>query len=97
MDGVYPLTITDDMFENMPVQNVMLTVQPDYIMDDEFNLVNGTYMQIFRRPIKGSGRSAAKIRTEDEGSSDSLLYIAMTIPTILVVFLCFSWFSTLRP
>lgn len=89
LDGVYPLTITDDMFQDMPVQNIMLTVQPDYIMDDEFNLVNGTYMQIFRRPIKGSGRSAAKIRTEDEGSSDSLLYIAMTIPTILVVFFVF--------
>lgn len=83
LDGVYPLEIINSMFEDKPSQDVMLTVQPDTIDDINFTLTNGTHLQIFRKPIKT--QKNARLRVEDEGSSESALYIALTIPTLLVV------------
>lgn len=96
LDGVYPLHITEDMFMDMPVQDIMLTVQPDTIDDPDFNLVNGTYLKIFRQPIKGTKKSTPRLRTDEDDHSESALYVAMTIPTILVfVFVGFAIFNFL--
>lgn len=88
LDGVYPLDITLDMFGNSPVQDIMLTIQPDYVQDQDFNLVNGTHLKILKKSIKGSGKTATRLRVEDEGESESALYIALSIPTVLVVVFC---------
>lgn len=96
LDGVFPLEITEDMFEGMPVQDIMLTIQPEDVPDEDFSLItNGTYIKLYRQPIKGTGEKkipqlpnlGKKFRNEDEGdgSTDSVMYLALTIPTILVV------------
>lgn len=83
LDGVYPLRIVDEFFLDMQMQDVMLTLQPNTIDDEDFSLVNGTYLKIFRRAIKS--KKNTKLRTEEDGDSNSILYVAMTIPTLMVV------------
>lgn len=83
LDGVYPLEITEDDLASQPIQDVVLSIQPDYIDDDEFSLVNGTLLTLRRYPIKPS-KKTKKLQMEKKGDQ-SALYVALTIPTILVV------------
>lgn len=85
LDGVYPLEITADDLLGQPIQEVILSIQPDNISDEDFNLVNGTRLTLRRYPLKGKKLKKLKL---DNKKDDSALYVALTIPTILVVVLC---------
>lgn len=85
LDGVYPLRILDEFFIDAPVHDVMLTIQPDTVEDEDFNLVNGTYVKIYRQSLKV--KTSQKLKVE-QSNNDNALYVAMTIPTIMVVVFC---------
>lgn len=86
LDGVFPLRIVDDFFlDKSPVHDVMLTLQPDTMADEDFNLINGTYLKIYRQAIKT--KKINKLRTEEDENSSGAIYVALTIPTLMVVVL----------
>lgn len=85
LDGVYPLQITSDELLGAPIQDVVLSIQPDTVDDADFNLVNGTQLVLRRYPVKQ--KKLKKLKLENS-KNDSALYVALTIPTIIVVFVC---------
>lgn len=85
LDGVYPLEITSDDLLNEPIQNVVLSIQPDTVEDEDFNLVNGTQLILRMYPLKQ--KKMKKLKMENS-ADDSAVYVALTIPTIIVVFVC---------
>lgn len=85
LDGVYPLQITPEELLDQPIQNVILSIQPDTVADEDFDLVNGTMLILRRWPVKQKKLKKLKMANENNGSA---LYVALTIPTIIVVFLC---------
>lgn len=85
LDGVYPLEITPDELLGAPMQNVILSIQPDYVDDEDHSLVNGTELVFRRYPLKQ--KKIKKLQLESQ-NNDSALYVALTIPTVIVVFVC---------
>ncbi|KAF5095935.1 hypothetical protein D0Z00_002959 [Geotrichum galactomycetum] len=82
LDGVYPLEIIEDHLLGKALQDVVLSIQPDYIDDDEFSLTNGTLLTLRRYPLKPT-KKTKQLQLEKKNDK-SALYVALTIPTIMV-------------
>lgn len=86
IDGIYAIKPHQDWLQGEYDRKIVLSVQPDYISDAEFNpLENGVVMHIIQ------GSKVAKTTKEDWVLIESGLqkekwwYIALTMPTIAII------------
>lgn len=86
LDGYFPLDIQEDWLLGKFEQNVGISIQPNSITDDEFNLLtNATIFKILKGP-KVAKKNKETRKLEDEGiSNDSAYYIMLSIPTVVCI------------
>ncbi|CCH46057.1 putative secreted protein [Wickerhamomyces ciferrii] len=86
IDGYYPLEIQEDWLLGKFEQQVGISIQPESIPDDEFNLLkDATVFKILKGP-KVAKKNKETRKLEDEGiSDDSAYYIMMSIPSVVAV------------
>lgn len=85
-DGVLPIEIDEEWLQDAYERRVVVSVQPDYITDEDFNpLQNGVMLHI-SMGSKVSKTTKEMWALEDAGiSDDKWYYVALTIPTVIVV------------
>ncbi|CUS22274.1 LAQU0S05e01684g1_1 [Lachancea quebecensis] len=86
VDGIYPLELTADFLDGAFDKKVLLAIQPENINDEDFN--PWEHYVVFRM-IKGS-RVAKTTKQQkalqDAGiSDDTWYYVALSIPTVVVI------------
>ncbi|KAH3675430.1 hypothetical protein WICMUC_002719 [Wickerhamomyces mucosus] len=84
INGLYPLDIQEDWLLDEFYQSVSVSIQPDNVSDDDFNLLqDSTVFKILRRSKVGKKTKEEKA-LEDEGiTDDSAYYVVMSIPTVV--------------
>ncbi|CCD23706.1 Psg1p NDAI_0C00450 [Naumovozyma dairenensis CBS 421] len=86
VDGMYPIEVDEDWLQGQYERRIVVSVQPFNVPDDEFNpLERGVllYMILGSKVAKTTKEEWAMI---DAGiSDDKWYYVALTIPTLVVV------------
>lgn len=93
LDGIHAVEPELDWLQGAYERRVVISVQPDYISDDEFDpLENGVLLHIIQ-PAKVIKKTKEELKLEDAGISDETwYYVALTIPSLVVVALVGMYF-----
>ncbi|CAR21540.1 Psg1p [Lachancea thermotolerans CBS 6340] len=86
VDGIYPLELTADFLDGAYDRKVLLAIQPDNIRDDEFN--PWEHYVLFRMIMGPRVAKTTKQQKalQDAGiSDDTWYYVALSIPTVVVI------------
>ncbi|SCU79518.1 LAFA_0B03664g1_1 [Lachancea sp. 'fantastica'] len=86
VDGLYPVEPTEEWLQDKYEKRILLAIQPDYISDDEFDpWSHGLLLNV----IMGSRvfkNTKEQLALQDAGlSDDTWYYVALTMPTMVVV------------
>ncbi|SCU85726.1 LADA_0D09252g1_1 [Lachancea dasiensis] len=86
VDGLYPLEIIEEWLQSKYEKRVLLAIQPDYVSDQEFDpWSNGILLRIIMGP-RVFKNTKQQLALQDAGiSDDTWYYVALTMPTIVVV------------
>lgn len=93
VDGLYAIEPENDWLGKEYERRVVISIQPDYIPDDEFDPLEHGVLLYLIKGTKVAKKTKDELRLEDAGiSDDTWYYVALTIPTLVVVALVFMYF-----
>ncbi|SCU83107.1 LAME_0C03994g1_1 [Lachancea meyersii CBS 8951] len=86
VDGLYPMEPTEEWLQDKYERRILIAIQPDYIEDEAFDpWANGILLHV----IMGSRvfkNTKEQLALQDAGiSDDTWYYVALTMPTMVVV------------
>ncbi|SCU96409.1 LANO_0E13432g1_1 [Lachancea nothofagi CBS 11611] len=86
VDGLYPIKVDEEWFQEKQEKRVLLAIQPEYISDEAFDpWSNGILLKI----IKGARvakNTKEQLALQDAGiSDDTWYYVALSTPTVVVI------------
>lgn len=93
VDGIYPITIEEDWLQGYYERKIVISVQPDYISDDEFNPLENGVMAYIMLGSKVAKSTEEQYALEEAGIFDrEWYYVALAIPTVVVIALVLMYF-----
>lgn len=93
VDGLLPIEIKEDWLQNTYERRIIVSVQPYNIPDEDFDpRLNGVLLYI-RMGSKVYKPTKEQLALQDAGiSDDKWYYIALSIPTVVVIFFVLMYF-----
>ncbi|GMM36005.1 Psg1 protein [Saccharomycopsis crataegensis] len=95
-DGYFPLTVDEKFLKGQYSKNAIITIQPDYIDDEDFDLLSNGVVVNLRKGAVVAKKSKEQLALEDDGIGDdeNKYIVLMTMPTVVVVACCIMYFLT---
>ncbi|AOA61023.1 hypothetical protein PP7435_CHR1-0444 [Komagataella phaffii CBS 7435] len=92
-DGYFPIEVKEEWLKGKQFRLVFIGIQPESVSDEDYDLLNGSgvMVQFAKGAVVSKTTKQDMAIQESPRTGDDMYYIIMTMPTVVVLAVCFMY------